>query len=543
MKKIKWLPLLCAALMAAQFMAGCTAEPSPESKADSGVSSQDGPLVKYEEPVVITVGKNVNPNDNSLVDGDTVENNQYTRYLKDTLNIEVQVDWQASGEAYDQKVNLAIASGDIPDILMTSYLNLKSAARAELLTDLTDIYDQYASPLVKSLYENGNNMALESAKVDNRLYAIPSQPAQGNDTVVTWVRKDWMDKANLTEPKTVEDIEKIVKVFQEGDFDGNGKADTIGIVGLTVDPANINTSFSNIYGSFNAYPNFWVEKDGKIDYGSIQPEMKEALTLMNRWYQEGILDKEYAVRKDASELVASGRSGIFFSPWWAPWNCLTDNVKNFTDAEWIAYSAPKDKNGDFTYSVRNVASTYVMVSAECENPEAALKCVNLEVEQTRGTGYEDFDPKGEHPDYWPLRCPISPATEIEDYSKSVRENLKRESIPEEEKAKWDSWYTTVFESAVKDKSDMATWGNGACFTIGAQPFADNPIKKVYNQYYGVTDTMQGPKWTYLQKLETETIDKIIMGEQPIEYFDQFVKDWLANGGQDILNEINEELGK
>ncbi|MNW01527.1 hypothetical protein D3C71_1971730 [compost metagenome] len=37
----------------------------------------------------------------------------------------------------------------------------------------------------------------------------------------------------------------------------------------------------------------------------------------------------------------------------------------------------------------------------------------------------------------------------------------------------------------------------------------------------------------------EATYKIIMGEQPVESIDKASKDWVANGGEQIIKEINE----
>ena len=51
------------------------------------------------------------------------------------------------------------------------------------------------------------------------------------------------------------------------------------------------------------------------------------------------------------------------------------------------------------------------------------------------------------------------------------------------------------------------------------------------------------KWANLEKLENEMMVQIIMGEKPVDYFDEFVTQWNALGGQAITDEINAEIGK
>ena len=56
-----------------------------------------------------------------------------------------------------------------------------------------------------------------------------------------------------------------------------------------------------------------------------------------------------------------------------------------------------------------------------------------------------------------------------------------------------------------------------------------------------TSTME-TNWANLEKLEEETFIKIVTGEIDVESgFEQFVTDWHAQGGEQIIKEISEQL--
>lgn len=56
-----------------------------------------------------------------------------------------------------------------------------------------------------------------------------------------------------------------------------------------------------------------------------------------------------------------------------------------------------------------------------------------------------------------------------------------------------------------------------------------------------TSTME-TNWANLEKLEEETFIKIVTGDMEVESgFEQFVKDWNAQGGDQIIKEISEQL--
>ena len=50
------------------------------------------------------------------------------------------------------------------------------------------------------------------------------------------------------------------------------------------------------FAARGAFPMNWIEKDGQVVYGSVQPEMKQALAELSAMYKEGLIDKQFAVR-------------------------------------------------------------------------------------------------------------------------------------------------------------------------------------------------------------------------------------------------------
>ena len=93
------------------------AEPEANVEPAAEVPAAD-PYGKYDEAIVLTSVRSFETNE-TLPDGDTPENNQYTRYVKDQLNIDVEYIWTSSTADYDQKVNLTIASNDLSFLMRT----------------------------------------------------------------------------------------------------------------------------------------------------------------------------------------------------------------------------------------------------------------------------------------------------------------------------------------------------------------------------------------------------------------------------------------
>lgn len=162
------VPATTATPAAATQVAATQAQPTAKPTA-----AAIDPYGKYATAVVLKTVRSFDATE-KLPEGDTPEKNQYTRYVKDMLNIETQYLWTAANTDYNQKVNLAIASNDIPDAMVVNLAQFKQMIKAGQLADLTDTYNQYVSPKVKQMMDSSKGMALKAITDNARLW--PSRP-------------------------------------------------------------------------------------------------------------------------------------------------------------------------------------------------------------------------------------------------------------------------------------------------------------------------------------------------------------------------------
>jgi putative aldouronate transport system substrate-binding protein len=524
----------------------------------SGANAQQmDPFGKYSDPVTINIGLSIQPTD-KLPDGDSADNNQYTRYIKDKLNINTVISWMAAtGNDYNQKVNLSIASGDLPDGLVTlDTAQLIQMAKADELADLTAAYNMYASPAMKAMISR-NPKALSGVTFNGKIMAMPSLAVPDDGYHITWIRKDWLDKLGLKPPKTVAELEAVARAFIAKDPGGNGKGNTIGIAGQQ-NGANLYATFLNstnnqfgldpFFAGFDAYPGYWLKgKDGHAVYGSTTPETRAALLELQKLYKEGILDQEIGIRKDATESINSGRAGIYFGNWWSGYWPLPDAIKNHPEANWQAYAVPVDKNGKYIPHAGTVSNQYAVVRKGYEHPEALIKLLNLLI---RDEG--NFDQNNGSINWFPLRVPMAMIDESPVTIKAMHDVLANPSLIAKYQGPDYAMYKLLKTDVVGigstklkpyDKSDIQYWNTSDKFwSRGYSYFTGNTainsfaFDKVYSLVYYQTKTMIA-QWSNLKKLEDETFLKIIYGTS-ISTFDQFVKDWKAQGGDTITQEVD-----
>ena len=154
-----------------------------------------------------------------LPEGDTYENNAYTRMLEDKLNVKIVDEFEANGDDYDRQVSLALSAGDIPDIMKVTTLDeLQELYENDLIADLTESYESHASDYLKGIYDSYGGRALENVTFDGKIMAIPGTNADSGPSIV-WIRSDWMDSLGITVDEdgngciTIEELEMVAKEF------------------------------------------------------------------------------------------------------------------------------------------------------------------------------------------------------------------------------------------------------------------------------------------------------------------------------------------
>lgn len=318
-------------VVALAMLTGLTACGVSESTSElAGSASQSAaqtvdkdPFGKYEEPITLTAVRYLQDGI-EFNEGESLENNVWSREYAETLGINLEYAWTTPQSEYAQKLNVSSASDDLPDLMWVDAAQLKRMVEDDQLADLTQVYADYAAPYTDEVLHQDGGSAMESATIGGKLYGLPHIQSGYGSTDVLWIRSDWLEALRLETPETMRDVLEIARAFATQDPDGNGKNDTYGLgvnKGLIAENNLPYAVLDGFFNSYHAYPSIWItDEDGKLAYGGIQPEMKDALADLQKLYAEGVIDPEFGV-KDAvkvSENVNAGKVGMFYGYFW---NC------------------------------------------------------------------------------------------------------------------------------------------------------------------------------------------------------------------------------
>lgn len=253
------------------------------------------PITK--EPITLTLfDKNT---------GDAFDNPVALEIIKRTgVTIEVQ---QPTGDP-NEKLNLMLASGDLPDIVLIdrreATLNRYISSGALIpLNDLINehapnIVREYGDVLAKSVYEDGKNYYL------NNWYGLDPDP---NWSIA--MRMDLLEEFGLGERAmagdafTQEEFVSFLKWFKET-YPGDNANPALPLIGDASYLPSLIGSFQAMYGMKNYY-----EHGDRVEFLVRHPRYLELLQFVNMLLHEGLLDPEWGINNSAmtTEKEIAGR--------------------------------------------------------------------------------------------------------------------------------------------------------------------------------------------------------------------------------------------
>ncbi|GHV04275.1 lipoprotein LipO [Spirochaetia bacterium] len=259
------------------------------------------------------------------------DNAQAKLEMEKITNSRIKFTW-VSNSNYEDKLNTMMASGSLPAVVALTGLtpSVINNIRAGAFWDITDEIKNY------EYLKQTNPITINNLSIDGRLYGLPRARQVARNGIT--YRRDWAIKAGIPEPKTTDDIYRLLKYFTENDPDGNGIKDTYGMTWCKYDgPLDIITTW---FGGGNQ----WVEQNGKyVPYMFTQGYL-DAMNFAKRLYSEGLINDDFASRDTAiwADDINSGRSGMYIDV--ADQAQRTDNAllqldtAKYTDAIWVINS-------------------------------------------------------------------------------------------------------------------------------------------------------------------------------------------------------------
>ena len=413
MKK-KWLSrataTVLASIMAAGMLAGCGEENVVSSETETQATSET--QVASETPVAdeewaYPVDTDVKLSFYIHGTGNLAKSSLYTDYnevpfykgLSEKTGIPVEWKCAVEGADKDAAYNLLLQEKVLPSIIFKNGYtasDCNTLYEDGLIYDLTDYLEEYA-PDFWAYMNDPANVADKNAitNEDGKFLFFPMiRESEFNTTYVgPVIRQDWLDECGLKAPVTLEDWENVLTTFK----DKYGATLSFRIARYN------NGGFSSGVDAFADLKYGIYVEDGQIKCANAQPEWKEYLTVLNRWYNAGLIDPDFATNNDEAvrTKALNNQTGAIVTAMSQLTNYINDAEANKTGANWVGCSYARTAEGAATKRIQAEATlvkadTGAVITTSCTEEEliAAIQFLNYGYSE-EGMMYWNFGNEGE----------------------------------------------------------------------------------------------------------------------------------------------------
>ena len=505
------------------------------------------PPAPGKAPIVISTTRRVDAQ-TRFAKGDSLENNPWSRMIEKLLGLKFTVAWTwATVDEQNSKYNLAMASGDMPDYLESVPLTIfVKMVEANLLEDITDAYESYASKRWKDIWTQYGERPWTWTTIDGRKYGLPRVEDLAHNDTILWYRQDWFDKLGVDVPKTLDELHTVTKKIVDAGIGSGAQGTTVGLLANKQYAHTWYGSLDPIWGSYGIIPDHWSKDGNGLKFDGIRPEMKEPLALLNQWYKDGIFRKDFFTKEtsDSIQDLASGQCGVHFTP---SWGANLDAVNNDPNTKWAFADIPTGPNGKKArHTENNFRDDSFCFRKGMPNVDKIFELTNWMQQLTedldrRFHGWEGINYQWQ-PDNtvvatnigWMAWAPgpigtrgsgmIDPRLIGNQYNHQLNDWGK---IPADQR---DAWQTLQ----LSDPTGVAILQEKSRLFI-----LDTASEGIITELQRLPTPTMVDRWVDLQKLMDQSILGIITGEKPLDSFDDVVNQWMSLGGEQITKEVND----
>lgn len=239
---------------------------------------------------------------------DDVSNKEIYQAINQAVGVNIQVVGYSLVNANEQ-FQLMVASGDYTDIIYSFGSNysgsIEGAVEDEIITDLGPYLEEYAPDYMNYILTD-EEVALA---VHTDAGYVPAFAGIGDENVSVnggqIIRTDYLDAIGKEMPTTYDELEEVLTAFKNE---------------LNVPSpywSNPSGYVVEMTAGYGIYPGFYVD-DGQVRYGFYDKGYFDYLTMMNRWYETGLLYADFAAQQNLqqfpdSSLVTNNQVGVWFN--------------------------------------------------------------------------------------------------------------------------------------------------------------------------------------------------------------------------------------
>ena len=315
--------------------------------------------------------------------------NAWTQWIQEKVKKDLNIDvtFFAVGRwTEDTQIINLMASGSAPDLCYTYNNGMISNFRDQGgIMDLAPYIDSLLPDMKKLL---GSDPAIlgqdliyrERDPVTGQIFSIRSYVTRLSQRNI-FIRKDWLDKLGLPLPRTTQEFHDALLAFRDRDPGNVGRNNVIPFG----QDSDARWGFASIVHAFFdpglSDRDLWIYRSTSRPI--LVPGYKEGLRMINQWYNEGLIFRDFPLFKitdDYYNLLKTGLVGAFSGNWDVPWRpdykIAEELAQNVPGAEFVPVDCIQSPDGITHKDISDKAGLYIFVPGFSRNQDAALKYLN-----------------------------------------------------------------------------------------------------------------------------------------------------------------------
>lgn len=299
---------------------------------------------------------------------------------------------------FNTKLNLAFASGDLPDIVygagsnaLTPAMELDYGSQG-ILVPLEEYITPELMPNFYALTQEDPSILKSITTPDGHIYSLPM--VSRNDTSIwwqgpMWYNGTWLDNLGVTElPKTTDELYELLLRFKNEDPNGNGQADEIPLTDV-----DMNSTRVWLMSAFGLRTRGIQVDDGVVSYTPISENYKAYLEYMNKLYNEGLLDPEVYGQSDEQKKAKGQNDQLgLYADYFSFFTSGKTDVEAMKDPMFQPLTSDLSPEAVIPASPRISRGAFAITNVN-PSPEASLRWVDYFYSE-EGAKYLEQGPEG-----------------------------------------------------------------------------------------------------------------------------------------------------
>jgi putative aldouronate transport system substrate-binding protein len=315
--------------------------------------------------------------------GFSVDKNWDTIWIGDQVKkaLNMTIKWVPVPRSQEvPKLSILMAAGDAPDMCFvydtTTFQNwIKQGG----LTALDPYLAQYGKKLLSYMGED----QMLYGKFNGKQWAVPAKRVL-TPNFCSFVRKDWLDKLGMAVPTNKAQFFTMLQAFKDKD-PGNtgGKVVPLGIQGTGTDIGNIDWTVRPLVRSYITAEtqeqrySLWPEGCW------IEPGYKEGMRKLNELYNKGLVSPDFALDKDGKQYdrdMQQGKMGAamgnFDWPYRSSPGIAVELAKNVPGATLIPIDPFENYQGKYAKPKYATNGIFIFVPSYSKNAAGVIQYLN-----------------------------------------------------------------------------------------------------------------------------------------------------------------------